>query len=71
MRRPLVLPEILVVPLVIFPVCAHIGEKVGSPSSGQNGSDVGIYASFVTIRIEGAIAVVGPGEKSALRSRAV
>lgn len=60
MLRPLVLPEVFVVALVVFPVRAHVREKVVRSSGGQDGCDVAVHASVVTIRIEGAIAVIGP-----------
>jgi hypothetical protein len=31
MLRPLVLPKVLVIALIVFPVCAHIREEVRSP----------------------------------------
>lgn len=61
MLRPLVLPEGLVITLVVFPVCVHVGEKVGSSSSRQNRGDVGVSSRVVTVLVEGAIAVVRPG----------
>jgi hypothetical protein len=57
---PLVLPERLVIALVVFPVCLHIGEEIRLAERLDDGGDVRVSAGRVTVRIVCAVASVRP-----------
>src|ERR1700722_4065611 len=68
MLGPFMLQKVLVIALVVFPVCCHICEEISGPSSRQDRGDIGVCSCIVTTRVKRAIAMVGPGEESALHS---
>jgi hypothetical protein len=60
MLGPLMIPEGLVVAIVVFPVCGHVGEEIGCAEGVEDGGDVGVGARRVAVCVVGAITSIGP-----------
>lgn len=54
------LPEVLVIAFVVFPVHGHVGQEVGGAKGFENVADVGVGAAVVAIGFVAAVAAVGP-----------
>lgn len=60
MFAPLVLPEALVVPVDVFPVCVHVAQEARLPRRLQDLRDVCIGPCGVAVGVKRPIAVVRP-----------